>query len=344
MSAGDPDRDVMEPFVRVPATRAEASHSTAGPPQRVVFIAANPSIDRLYEVDRLVEGTIHRPTLAVARPGGKGLNAARAGAALGARVTAVGIVGGRSGDWIVERLVEIGIDAPMARSAAETRTCLSILDRASGLLTELYELGEEIEPADWEALEAIVARELDRGDVGAMAFSGSLPPGAPTDGYARMVRIAGARLVPVLADTYGAALAEVLAERPAVVKVNASEASGVTGLVVDDEESALRAARALRDRGAIGVVITLGIAGAIVVSADGEARIDPPDVRGAYPVGSGDAFLAGLAAGLVGGASLVEAARLGVAAGTANALLPGAGELDRATAERLVAGVAVAPL
>ena len=32
---------------------------------------------------------------------------------------------------------------------------------------------------------AIVARELDRGDVGGMAFSGSLPPGAPADGTGR---------------------------------------------------------------------------------------------------------------------------------------------------------------
>jgi 1-phosphofructokinase family hexose kinase len=308
---------------------------------RLVFIAANPSIDRLYEVDRLTDGTIHRPSAVVARPGGKGLNAARAAAALGAHVTAVGIVAGRAGDWIVERLVEIGIDAPMARSAGETRTCVSILDRSTGTLTELYEPGEEIEPAAWEALEAIVARELDRGDVGALAFSGSLPPGAPTDGYARIARIAATRSVPVLADAYGPALAEVLAECPAVVKVNAAEAGDATGLTVGDLASAAAAARVLRERGAAAVVVTIGIAGAVVVSATGEARLVPPDIRGAYPVGSGDAFLAGLAAALVDGQPLLEAARLGMAAGIANALLPGAGELDPTSAERLVPGVAI---
>lgn len=310
---------------------------------RLVFIAANPSIDRLYEVDHLAHGAIHRPAVVVARPGGKGLNAARAAAALGARVTAVGIIGGRSGDWIVERLADIGVEAMMARSAGETRTCISILDRSSGSLTELYEGGEVIEPAAWEGLETIVARELDRGDVGALAFSGSLPRGVPTDGYARIARIATARSVPVLADTYGPALAAVLAELPAVVKVNASEAGDAAGLVVIDAASAVASARVLRDRGAVSVVVTLGIAGAVAVSADGEARLLPPSVRGNYPVGSGDAFLGGLAAALVDGAPLVEAARLGMAAAIANALVPGAGELDRATAERLVAGVEVTP-
>ena len=311
---------------------------------RLVFVAANASIDRLYEVDHLTVGSIHRPTAVVPRPGGKGLNAARAAAALGARVTAVGIVGGRSGDWIVERLAEIGVEASMLRSAAETRTCISILDRSTGSLTELYERGVEIEPAAWEALEVIVARELDRGDVGALAFSGSLPPGAPTDGYARIARLAGARSVPVLADTYGPALADVLAERPAVVKVNAAEAGEAAGLSVVDAGSAVVAARVLRDRGAVAVVVTLGTAGAVAVSAAGEARLEPPDVRGAYPVGSGDAFLAGLVTALVGGSPLIDAARLGMAAGIANALLPGAGELDRTTAERLVGLVVVTPL
>ena len=232
----------------------------------------------------------------------------------------------------------------MLRVAAETRTCVSILDRSTGTLTELYERGEEIEPDAWGAFEAIVARELDRGDVGALAFSGSLPPGAPTDGYTRIARLAGARSVPVLADTYGPALADVLVEHPSVVKVNATEAGDAAGVRVVDPASAVAAAGVLRDRGALAVVVTLGIAGSIAVGPTGNARLEPPDVRGAYPVGSGDAFLAGLAVGLVSGTSLVDAARLGMAVGIANALRPGAGDLDTSTAERLVDLVTVTSL
>lgn len=315
--------------------------------RRILVVAANPSIDRLYEVDRLTDGAIHRPLAVVARAGGKGLNAARAAVALGARVTAVGIVAGRAGDWIVEQLDGLGIDAPMVRTRGETRTCISILDRSSGLLTELYERGDEIGPDAWDALEAGVAAELVRGDIGALTLSGSLPPGAPVDGFARIARLvrvaATSGRVPVLADTYGPALAAVLAERPAVVKVNAAEAGEMVRLVVDDAASAVVAAAALRERGADGVIVTLGVAGAVVATTAGAARLVPPDVQGAYPVGSGDAFLAGLAAALVDGEPLLEAARRGMAAGIANALLPGTGELDPRTAAALVAQVAVTP-
>lgn len=316
---------------------------SAGTRGRLLFVAANPSIDRLYEVDRLSLGDIHRPGTSVAVPGGKGLNAARAAATLGASVTAVAIVAGRAGDWIAERLAQLGIDARMARSGGETRTCISILDRSSGALTEVYERGEEIEEGAWDALETIVLAELERGDVAAIAFSGSLPPGAPVDGYARIARFAAAasRPVPVLADTYGPALAAVLRERPAVVKVNAAEAGEATGVTVSDASSASTAADAIRNAGALSVVVTLGVGGAVVVNADGKTRLAPPDIQGMYPVGSGDAFLGGLAVAFGRGEEIVAAAKLGLAAGIANAQIPGAGELDPASVEEILAQVVI---
>jgi 1-phosphofructokinase family hexose kinase len=311
-----------------------AGSESAG--RRLLFVAANPSIDRLYEVERLVMGTIHRPQLMVAVPGGKGLNAARAAATLGGNVTAVGIVAGRAGDWIVDRLAALPIEARMARSSGETRTCISVLDRSSGVMTEFYERGEEVDPAAWDSLEAIVASELDAGDVAVVALSGSLPLGAPSDGYGRIARIAAARSrpVPVFADTFGPALAAVLVYRPAVVKLNADEAGLSSATSVSDASSAAEAGAVLRDAGAAWVVVTLGSAGAVIVGPDERTHLVPPDLRGAYPVGSGDAFLGGLAVACARGESLVDAARLGLAAGIANAQLPGAGVLDPAAIDK----------
>ena len=310
-------------------------------PARIVFVAANPSIDRLYEVDRLTVGAIHRPGALAAVAGGKGLNAARAAAQLGGRVTALGILAGRSGDWIAEMLAARGVDARWVRSGGETRTCVSILDRSSGAMTEFYERGEPVGADSWEALESLVAHELARGDVAALALSGSLPPGAPPDGFGRLAGLArmaaaGSRAIAVLADTYGPALAAVLAERPAVVKINADEAGDATGITVSDARSAEAAGAKLRDGGAEIVVITLGPDGAAVVTPTGSHRLTPPTVPGAYPVGSGDAFLAGLAVGIARGDDIVDAVRLGLAAGTANALIPGAGELDPLEVDRIL--------
>ena len=294
----------------------------------ILFVAANPSVDRLYALERLTVGAIHRPELVVVVPGGKGLNAARAAARLGGRVTAVGIVGGRAGEWIRDGIESRGIEARWAFSKAETRTCVSIVDRSTGAMTEIYERGEAIDKAAWDELVRLVEREIALGDIAAMALSGSLPPGAPADGFARLASIAGAAQVPVLADTYGPALSAVLAERPALVKVNADEATSATGAAVTDAMSAARAARTLLDLGAATAIVTLGPEGAVVATAVGASLLEPPAIRGAYPVGSGDAFLGGMAVGFARGDGMIEAARLGLAAGIANALVPGAGELD----------------
>jgi 1-phosphofructokinase family hexose kinase len=306
-----------------------------GHSRRSIFVAANPSIDRLWDVDRLEPGLIHRPSRVVAVAGGKGLNAARAAARLAGRVSAVALLGGRAGEWIAERLVASGIDTAVARSDGETRTCVSVLDRATGELTEFYEPGEPIGLDAWAGLERAVAAELERGDAGVVVLSGSLPPGAPEDGYGRLVRLVAAAPgdVVALVDAHGAALEAALHERPAFVKLNAAEAAEACGLpatAVADVRGAVAAARRLLDRGPDGVVVTLGAEGAVVADGTAAWALRPPAIRGAYPVGSGDAVAAGLSVALARGEPLVEAARLGIAAGVANALVPGAVELDPA--------------
>ena len=75
----------------------------------IVCLAANPSIDKLFEIDRLVKGDIHRPLGLVQAAGGKGLNAARAAHALGADVIAVALLRGHAGKWLEEQLSAEGV-------------------------------------------------------------------------------------------------------------------------------------------------------------------------------------------------------------------------------------------
>ena len=73
-----------------------------------------------------------------------------------------------------------------------------------------------------------------------------------------------------------------------------------------------------------------GIDGMIVVDEAGAAwRAGPSPERGDYPVGSGDAALAGFLAAIADGATTAQAARHAVAAGTANALQPGQAEITQ---------------
>jgi sugar/nucleoside kinase (ribokinase family) len=66
--------------------------------------------------------------------------------------------------------------------------------------------------------------------------------------------------------------------------------------------------------------------------------------RGPYPVGSGDAFLAGLVTALERGDEWDAALRLALGAAAANAELPGAGRLDPARAVDLAMRAIVEPI
>jgi 1-phosphofructokinase family hexose kinase len=275
-------------------------------------------------------------------PGGKGLNVARAAMALGARVEAVSLLGGHAGAWIAEALGSEGIPGYFAWTDAETRSCLSVADSA-GRLTEFYETGGEIGQQAWDDLCGVVEARLE----GArwLILSGSLPRGAPPSGYADLIVAARRKEVAVALDTRDESLALALPAGPDIVKVNASEAGGLLGLPVTNTDEAAAAAWELRIRagGKGAAVLTRGADGAVAGFGD-ELWHGSSAVRGPYPVGSGDAFLAGLITSLDRRDGPKRAIALALGAGAANAEEAGAGRLLRERAETIARGAEIVSL
>jgi 1-phosphofructokinase family hexose kinase len=297
----------------------------------IVCVAPNPSIDKLFVVERLERGGIHRPTSFVAVPGGKGLNVVRAAATLGAEVRAVALLGGPAGRWIADELDALGIPLTAVWHAGETRSCLAVADAETRSLTEFYEDGPRVNEGAWRQLVESVNEQAAAGDW--LTVSGSLPPGAPDDGYGQLD---GAARLAIDATRLGGA-------RPALVKVNAAEAAQMTGLQADTPERALAAAQELRTQAGNAAAAVTFRTGAALIDPDGRVWQGLLDAIGPYPVGSGDAFLAGVVVALESGASWPDALKAGLGAGAANADLPGAGRLDRRRAELLADRVRLLP-
>jgi len=101
------------------------------------------------------------------------------------------------------------------------------------------------------------------------------------------------------------------------------------------DADALALARRLRQRfGNRAVVVTDGAVGCAIAADAGDAAVAAPRVRAVDSTGAGDAFLGGLHAGLHQGLSLLDAARLGNAAGAACVERLGAFPADLAWARR----------
>lgn len=302
----------------------------------ILCVAGSPSIDKLFEVERLIPGEIHRPRYFVEVPGGKGLNVARAAGALGASVIATGLLAGATGRWIEEALSGEEIETRFVWSDGQTRSSLSVLDRATGRMTEFYETPSAGQAEAWERVAAEIRELLPR--LSWCGFSGSLPDQAPPDGYAKLVGAARAAGVCTAVDTHGATLALAVEAGPDLVKINHHEAEELLGAPVQGVAGAAQAAHEIRERaGGAGhaAAVTIGIEGAVLVDEAGTAYHGHVTVEGRYPVASGDCLLAGVLTARERGASWREALAAGLGTAAANAQTPGAGCFEPAEAAEL---------
>ncbi len=197
----------------------------------------------------------------------------------------VAVLGGHAGAWYREALEARAIGLHEVAVAGETRTCLSVLDESTGELTELYEAGVRLRDEDWPRVEAALRAALGDGTDGTVVvLAGSLPPGTPVDGYARLARIAADAGARAVVDSDGASLLAALAEAargssrstrprprpsPARARGPGTGPPGPRGTCVE--------------RGAANAIVTRGVHGAVLATADGTWALGnlPASHRGA---------------------------------------------------------------
>jgi tagatose 6-phosphate kinase len=264
---------------------------------------------------------------------GKSINVAKVLKALGESAIATGFVGGDRGLHIESALAERGIENEFVKVRPNTRQCTTVIDESAGTNTELVQESIAVPKEKYRELLDVVRKWAVR--CRAMVISGTLTPRAPTDFYLRCTQLASEHGLLSVVDAKGPALIETLKARPGVVKPNRSELAATVGHELVSEAVLMSAMRELCDRGALRVIVTSGKDPALAFDGRQFWRIHAPKITAVNPIGSGDAFTAGLVWRLMRGADLGEACRWGSATGAANALNIMAGEVRRKDVQRL---------
>jgi len=285
----------------------------------------NPAIDRVL----LAPGFRHAETVRVIETrdsaGGKGLNVARVARTLGLPTRVCGPLAGANGRRIAALAADEGFDTRWHWLAdGESRICMLVIDQDAPDTLTINERGPTASAAGWDALAQLVTAEAAQ--AAAIAISGSLPPGVSASQLATLLRELASHST-VYLDTSGAALTDALDLPLALLKINAAELGAALGSPIITLAEARAAAVHVQARGPAAVIVTLGSAGAVAVDTHGAWLARSPAITAISAVGSGDALLAGVAAGLAARRGLAEALRLGVACGAANTLTVGAGRL-----------------
>ena len=212
----------------------------------IVCVAGNPSIDRLIELEALTPGEIRRRARSWSCPAARACTSPGCARRSVLRRLPQGSWPVTPANWITEALAHEGVVARFAWGPGETRSCLSVADRATGALTEFYEPGTPAPPRRGRIwLNRRVVAEL-RPLAGAQRIAAARDAGRWLR-PANRPRAAAAG-VPAVVDSREPWLAAALDAGPALVKINAYEASELL-----EEPVARAASAASRRRGRSGI-------------------------------------------------------------------------------------------
>ncbi len=305
----------------------------------ILCIGTTPATQRVMIFDRLTLDAVNRAATALDGAAGKSINVAKVLRALGEQPVATGFLGGDRGEQLRAVLDARGIELDFVRVTPPTRQCVTLLDTSGGTHTELVEESQPVAAGDYEKLLRIIRRRAK--DCRAVVMSGTITPGGPADLYYQATQIARDAGAIAVVDAREAALLEALRARPELVKPNRLELAATLGRELKDEAALTSAVRELYERGAQRVVVTAGKEPALAFDGRSWWRVHGPRVAAVNPIGSGDAFAAGLVWRLLRGEDLGEACRWASAVAAANVLTTLAAEVRREDVERLLPEVKV---
>jgi 1-phosphofructokinase family hexose kinase len=299
----------------------------------LLAFGTTPTVQQTMVFARIIPDEVNRAAEVRRSASGKPINVARVLHTLGEKATLCIPLGGDTGQFVAQDLARAEIDADIIQTAHPTRTCVTMVDRQNDTATELVEEHAELSAGVPEKILQSIESHLT--DCRMLIGSGTLAPGSGDDFYARCCRLANPKSVPVILDARGGPLLRALECRPLLVKPNRSELAATLGRTIDTDDDLRAAIVGLIQRGAQWALITMGKNGAILSDGKTFWKIPGISVSAISPIGSGDAFTAGLASAIVAGREVPDACRLGAACAAANTLIPGAGFLNAEDVRRL---------
>lgn len=241
-------------------------------------------------------------------PGGKGANQAVAAARMGGDVSFVCKVGSDMfGDSTVRGYEKDGIDTSrILRSTKPSGVALIMVDdKGENCISVASGANADFTEADIDSVADIIKE----------AEMLVLQLEIPVPCVLKAARIAAEAGVKILLNPAPACeLPEDLFKYVYLMTPNQTESEFYTGIHVDDEASAARAAEALRAMGVGNVLMTMGSKGSMAFTAEGEFFTPACKVEAVDATAAGDTFCGALAVALVEGKNLKEAAAFATAA------------------------------
>jgi 1-phosphofructokinase len=289
----------------------------------IYTVTLNPSIDYLVEVESFQMGKVNRTSYDAKFPGGKGINVSRVLKRLGNSTTALGFIGGQTGEFVKRFLRQEEIFTDFTEIAGDTRINIKL---KTGLETEINSQGPVISKGNYQQLYSQI-EQLKNDDI--LILSGSIPPSVPSDVYEAMAKSCSDNGIKVVVDTSGKELLNVLPHRPFLIKPNHHELGALFSTEIRTVDDAIEYGAKLVEAGAQNVIVSMAGQGAVLCSGRESYSANVPKGNVINSVGAGDSMVAGFIGTYEKTADILSAFRFSLAAGSATAFSSDLGTLDK---------------
>lgn len=283
---------------------------------KVIYtVTFNPSLDYIVSVKDFRPGMTNRTSSELMLAGGKGINVSIVLGNLGIKSTALGFIAGFTGDEIVRRLHNSGINSEFIKINDGISRINIKLKSIDG--TEINGQGPHIDSSHIEQLMNRL-RRLESGDV--LVLAGSIPAGISDNIYKDIMDMLKDKGVQIVVDATSRLLTNVLEYKPFFIKPNQHELGDIFNVTLNTQEEVIPYALELKKMGAVNVCVSMGGKGAILVADDGNVyKAKALDGILKNSVGAGDSLVAGFLSGWIEKKDYEYAFRKGVATGSASA-------------------------
>lgn len=281
----------------------------------IYTVTFNPSLDYYVQVNNVKSGIVNRTVSERLAVGGKGINVSLALKELGEKSLALGFIAGFTGDAIHDKVTALGLDHIFIRVGGQSRINVKI---KSNNETDINGTGAAVTQSDTNKLVRKLKELLKPDDW--VIICGSVPSGLNELTYANLIKklktVSGINFV---VDACGKLLTETLKYRPFLIKPNIYEMCEIFGLTtIPDIEGIFACARKLQHQGARNVIVSMGSAGAVMVTETDQSMY----VRAARgqlvnSVGAGDSMIAGFIYEYIKSGNYFNALNFATAAGSA---------------------------
>ncbi|MEG5380376.1 6-phosphofructokinase II [Enterobacter hormaechei] len=300
----------------------------------IYTLTLSPSLDSATMTPQIYPEGKLRCSAPVFEPGG-GINVARAVTHLGGKATAIFPAGGATGEHLVALLADEQVAVDTVDAKDWTRQNLHVHVESGGEQYRFVMPGAKLSDDEFRQLEEKVLT-IESGSL--LVISGSLPPGVKTEKLTGLVQAVLQRGIRCIVDSSGDALKAALEPgHLELVKPNQKELSALVNRELNQPDDVRTAAEELVRTGkAHRVVVSLGPQGALAVDKTGCVQVVPPPMKSQSTVGAGDSMVGAMVLKLAQGASLLEMARYGVAAGSAATINQGTRLCSLADTQKIV--------